>query len=341
MIAPSGFFKTTAASNQHQDHYQVIQVGGKPFHAFAVAFIDYVENGHPVQEATIKKILGRFYQYFPEYVRSGHLSTPKERLSQLLHHARKAELVEHLAYVFRQVAVDELYAEPKNLAYREAFAELSPQTPKDFLRENTTPLPSCALKALAKQLNMPLILSYTESGKDLRKYEASNSLNSPALKISIQSGRFYPAVRHVQEFNYVGQLNITVKPQPIAAEHEGTLAQVLQQIHESDMQLLQTYQQHYHQLDSMMKAQELSYHDLRESYIHLFPYNEQEAAYLRVLEEKMHPQTGNGDALVVKVPQMMIKALASWMTVGAVNDEQLEERLFNRLDAVPTPAPGH
>ncbi len=145
-----------------------INVGNEQFHAVAVALIDSLQStsqrGH---DATLKKILERFYQHFPKYVSAQPYLTLSERMGMLLNSSRKSELVECMAYVLRQLAVDELYTHP--LMYREVFDGLSADTPKSYLRDPEVRLPASALNALAQVLGITITLSFKELGKELRK----------------------------------------------------------------------------------------------------------------------------------------------------------------------------
>ncbi|WP_196398910.1 transposase [Legionella saoudiensis] len=144
----SGFFKAPVENAQNQGkEYEYINVGGEQFHAVAVALIDYLQNNLPINDAAIKKILSRFYQYFPQHVTNdAYLTTPKERMSRLLSNSRKSELVECMAYVLRQLTVDKLFEDHLNLIYRDVFANLPPDTAKSYLRDMKTVLPPSCFK---------------------------------------------------------------------------------------------------------------------------------------------------------------------------------------------------
>ncbi|MGL5741600.1 MAG: transposase [Legionella sp.] len=173
MALTSGFFTNKTLSHQGakpSDEYTFIDVGSDQFHAAAVALIDALQSSaQRGNEVVLKKILERFYQHFPKYISNQPYLTLPERMGILLNSSRKSELVECMAYVLRQLAVDELYTHP--LKYREIFDGLSAETPKSYLRDPQVELPASALNALAHALGMDITLSFKELGKELRKRE--------------------------------------------------------------------------------------------------------------------------------------------------------------------------
>ncbi|STY21491.1 Uncharacterised protein [Legionella steigerwaltii] len=169
----AGFFNNRAYVHHEprpRAEYRFINVGTEQFHAVAVAMIDSLQStSQRGNDAILKKILERFYLHFPKYINNQPYLTLPERMGMLLNSSRKSELVECMAYVLRQLTVDELYTHP--LMYRDVFDGLSADTPKSYLRDPTVKLPSSALKALAQTLGISVTLSFKEIGKELRKRE--------------------------------------------------------------------------------------------------------------------------------------------------------------------------
>ncbi len=163
----SGFFSNKTYGYKPREEYSFINVGNEQFHAAAVALIDSLYSAQRGNDAVLKKILERFYHYFPRYVASQPFLTLPERMGILLNNTRKTELVECMAYVLRQLTVDEIYIHP--LKYREVFNGLSAETPKNYLRDPKVKLPPSALNALAHALGITVTLSFKEPGKELRK----------------------------------------------------------------------------------------------------------------------------------------------------------------------------
>ncbi|KTD72358.1 hypothetical protein [Legionella tucsonensis] len=169
----AGFFSNRAFVQQEprpRAEYSFINVGNEQFHAAAVALIDSLQSSNQRgNDATLKKILERFYQHFPKYISNQPYLTLPERMGMLLNSSRKSELVACMAYVLRQLTVDELYTHP--LKYIEVFDGLSAETPKSYLRDPEVKLPPNALNALAHALGITVTLSFKELGKELRKRE--------------------------------------------------------------------------------------------------------------------------------------------------------------------------
>lgn len=339
MVARSGgFFSAPVYDTRKQGSvYEYIHVGGELFRAVAVTLIDYLQSDAPVNDMTLKKILGCFSYYFPQYITNDtYLITPRERMGQLLNNSRKSELVECMAYVLRQLTVDELYADPLNLAYRELFAGLSVDTPKSYLRDVKTSLPTSALNALGKSLNLPMILSFNEIDKELRKREATSDDEQPALFLQIQGNKYYPGVKRKTDFIYVGQLAVTVKPAMLGQEQEESMVDILAAITEDNRKLLHAYTQQRHAFLSMVAADELSYEQLRDLYINFLPMQKHSAAFIMQLAQDRHPiiaAISAMDASLVnskqKKTELLINVLASWIVAGVVNKDKLFEAMEN------------
>ncbi len=332
----SGFFKTPALHGQRQSNYEIINVGGEQFHAAAVALIDYMQNGLAINDSTVKKILGRFYEYFPQYTNNdAYLTTPKERLSRLLQTSRKSELVECMAYVLRQLTVDEIMANPLNLNYRAIFADFNQETSVKDLRDPKTQLPVIALKALQSVLELPITLSFKELGKELRKQENLGQPGQHGLVIQVQGDKYFPAVNHKADFAYVGQLAVTVKP-VVSDEQENTIKQILAEIHAADQEILRAYEQQQNTILSMVAAGELSYAQLRDYYIELLPYQDNNAGYIRQLQQAAHPiLVGAPESAGKNTVEERARALASWIVADAIKADALFDRIDNTIPAQP------
>lgn len=328
----SGFFRAPVNEAQKQGGgYEYINVGGEQFHAAAVALIDYLHSDLPASDATLKKILGSFYHYFPQYISNDAYLTPKERMGRLLSNSRKSELVECMAYVVRQLTVDELYADYLNLAYRDVFAPLSADTPKSHLRDMETPLPPCALNALEQSLQIPIALSWVQSDKVLRNSGGVVQNERAALVLQDQGDGFYcPGVKRKTDFAYVGQLAITVKPIVSVKEQEGVMADIVNAIAEENRNLLQEYIKQRNMLLNVIADGELSYEQLRTLYTAFYPMQEHNAAFITQLEPKTHPVDARAP---LNSEQWNIKsrcgALASWVVAGVVSQDHLFEKIEN------------
>jgi hypothetical protein len=327
MGARTGFFSPI---KQMGENNTVINAGGGQFQATAVALIDYLQSNSQVNDATLKKILGRFYQYFPQYVNNEHLTTPKERMARLLNNSRKSELVECMAYVLRQLAVDELYADHLNLNYRKIFANVTAETSKGHLRDPKVALHKSALIALEQTLGLPIILSFKEPGKELRKLEKRTEYGQSALVLQIQEeDKYYPTVKRKADFTYVGQLAVSAKPEVIPAEQEGTMADMLAAIQSDNQELLHAYEQQRHTILSMVKAGEITHQQLRDHYIALFPLLPHKASYIMRLEHAIHPIIAGVSLDSEQRTVDLANTLASWIAANVIKEDQLFDRIEN------------
>ncbi|MDR3442565.1 MAG: hypothetical protein P4L65_06060 [Legionella sp.] len=339
----TGFFSNRALPKQVQGKqgavYDLIDAGGELFHATAVALIDYMSLTPRVNDVTLKKILERFYQYFPRYISNQSYLRLADRMQMLCTNSHKSKVVECMAYVLLQLTIDELLADP--LEYREIFDGLSTETPKGYLRDPKTVLPAIALAALAKTLDLTIALTYKELDKELGKrvlyMGASKSLN-PALVIQVQhdaaaaeSYVYFPGVKCKKDFDSVGQLAIT-GPQPVenAREHEGTLAETIALIKENNATLLHDYEHHRTALLSMVNAGELSSVQVRDHYIALLPA--EDASFIMKLAQAKQPMIAGVPVASEKaIVESRVGALASWAAAGLIESDAL----YSRIDAAP------
>ncbi|MFJ1268753.1 hypothetical protein ACD661_09325 [Legionella lytica] len=328
----SGFFKAPVENAQIQGkEYEYINVGGEQFHAVAVALIDYLQNNSPINDAVLKKILGRFYQHFPQHASNdAYLTTPKERMTRLLSNSRKSELVECMAYVLRQLTIDKLYEDHLNLIYRDVFANLPIDTAKSHLRDIKTILPPVALKALEDSLNIAINLSFQEPDHELRRRDAIVDQEQPALGLQVQGNKYYPEVKRKADFTFVGQLAISTKPTGMPNEQEGKMNDIMTAISAENRELLHAYEQQRNAFLSMVAAGELTATQLRELYIRFLPMQEYNASFITRLEQETHPViTATPVSAEKRMVQLLTNALASWMIAGAVDKDQLFEHLEN------------
>ncbi|QMT58701.1 hypothetical protein [Legionella sp. PC997] len=333
----AGFFSNRAYVHQEakpRAEYNFINVGNEQFHAVAVAMIDSLQSvSQRGNDATLKKILERFYLHFPKYINNQPYLTLPERMSMLLNTSRKSELVDCMAYVLRQLAVDEIYTNP--LMYREVFNGLSADTPKSYLRNPEVELPSSALKALAQALEISITLSFKELGKELRKrevYEGETGSNKINLVIQVQGDQHFPAVKHKADFAYVGQLAINA-PKPIehTKEQGETLSDIIGLIAEDNKQLLQSYEQWRKTILSMVVAGELNRKQLVRLYITFLP-----AQMNNTISSAL--EHANRKPVIAGIPQereqqmieLLANALSSWISTKQVEPDSLFDQIENQ-----------
>lgn len=339
-MAHTGFFYNALAKqeNKRVSEYSCIPVGGEQFHALAVALIDCFKNATRINEASVKKILERLYSYYPKLVSTQPYLTPADRMGLLVNSSRKSEVVECLAYVLRQLVVDELYANPLN--YREAFAGLSCDTLSSYLRQSNTILPVSALRALTEVLGMNITLIFTEHGKELRGREiySSSLTNVPKFEVSIQvqGNEYFPLVKNKADFVYVGQLAITpLKPIDNVINQTSTIAEVLELIKSDNKHIKHAYDQTRKSLMSMVDTGELTKEKLITYYIEFLPQNYMAhistTAFFAGLEQldKYPVVVPNSKDSKHQVAKLLVDALAGWISTKQLDADQL----FDRIDS--------
>jgi hypothetical protein len=339
MVVSSNFFKTQQPVGQESKQNEVIDVGGQQFHAAAVALINYFQHAPHINGGVIKKFLSRFSQCFPQFFSENNhsLLTPKEHLKKLLH-IPITELVGRVADVLKQLAVDELLANALDLTYRPVFEHLTSETPKSYLRDPRTPLPMCALKAMAKNLGLPLVLSFKEPpAKGLGKQEKSGDFDQSALVIQIQGDAYYPVVNHKEGFQKGLFSTASLIAVPVSEEKD-TMGEILQSIKEDNLKRLHSYEQQVHTILAMIKAKELDHQQMLNFYITLLPNQGTDAAlFIRKLAQGTQPLIVRNVIDTEQHTFDLAHALASWIAADLIKKEQL----FDQIDNLPSPSLGH
>lgn len=339
----NNFFKASQqtasqqTTSQQPEKYEVINVGGEQFHAAAVALIDSLRCHAPISVGAVKRLVDNFSKYFPQSFLNveDSLTPPKENLGRLLR-IRTPELVERMAYVLRQMAIDEVYANYLELTYRPIFSAVAGQIPTPDLRDPNTSLPSCVLTALDKVLGVPITLSFKETDKCLRKQETSmHEQHDGGFTIQVQGNLYHPVVRRKEDYGQIGRLTIAINPEQQPAEPNRTMADMFTGIDKQNQQDDQEYKRQLHRILMMYTNRELPYEDLRNFFIALYPMRGNDTAvFIR--------QLANSNTLVQDAPSAsseqkavdLAKALASWIAADLIQEEQL----FQRIDNLPTPS---
>lgn len=331
----TGFFNRTPAGKVEKQgipEHKFIHVGGDQFHALAVSLIDYFRNTTRVNDASLKKILERFYSHYPKYISNQPYFTPAERMGMLINGARKSEVVECMAYVLRQLAVDEIYAHPLN--YREAFDGLPASTSRDYLRQTTTPLSPEVIRALSQALGLTITLSFTDHGKELRKrvVYTNNSMSGPNAEIvlQVQGKNYFPGVKNESDFAYVGQLAVKA-PKPVEQTTSATIADLVDLIAADNKRLLRTYSQWRQNLLTMLRVDELTTARLMALYIKFLPsqsgvvVNPSEF-FSRLTETETKPVSTDLKS-ANHVNELLASSLAGWISSSQVDPDLLFEHV--------------
>ena len=331
MLPSTSFFKrpVTVAPKKPHVESSFVDVGGDPFRALAVAFIDNLKRGVRLSDSSLKNILERLFTYFPDYKINQAYLTPAERMGLLVNSSRKSEVVHCLAYVLRQLTVDALLANPT--AYPESFYGLSAQLSKDHLRQKDTPISRSALAALAAVLNIHLILSCKEVGKDLRMRQVycGTGVDTPYFEVvlQVQGNRYFPRVKNKNDFAYIGQLAIKA-PEPIAPVCDESIAEVLEHIASKDAQLWSGYEEYRIILKNALADNKLTERDLINVYVSFLPQESSAQRFAHI--EQMNKKIIVGEApesLEKQTLALLVNSLARELSMGHIPVDSFFEQL--------------
>lgn len=305
MTRTSFFGHLDTTTKRHTRHY--LKVGMNPFAALAVVLIDKATSAVYLPEAVLKHILERLTMYFPKYKQDMYSGTPEQQFNFLVTHwLHSSELIACLAYVLRQEAVDELYANPLVREYQSIFEFFNRDTPKDKLRQEDTLLPVAVFAALAKKLHITLTLSFREPGKELRKRQSYQSGTSfgDMVDIKVSHERYFPSVMHPEHFIHVGQSSVHVPPPVITGSTE-TLSTIIDAIiHDRKRVALQ--KEHYK--TALRDIGILTKETLLCLYGDFLPAHCVRSFVFADESEKKH-----------SVNELLIDAMAEWMSTGQVD----------------------
>lgn len=337
----SGFFNKTPASpgKKQETVYRYIPVGHKQFQAVAVALMDNFKNVARVNEAGLKKILERFFVHFPKFVSLQPYLTASERMQMLISSSRKSEIVDCIAYTLRQLAIDEIYANPAS--YYDVIEAFDPSTAQDKLRLPSTALHVSAFRALTQSLGITIILSLTQPGKELRQricYQ-NDAVSAPKFEVTIKlHGKKYFSRVHKDnqaDFTYVGHLaSSTAKPVELPSDPQDTLESLYQVIAADHSILRELFEQHYNRLIGMVEKGELTKGQLLSLYGAFIPVNNtltsSEADFFNQLISEGNTSQGIDHEMSLEqhLQHGMVSKLSGWMSTNQVDPD----KLFDRLD---------
>lgn len=240
---------------------------GDVFSALAVVMMDALFNKPKLYQKAFGLLLGRYDRYFL-LAKTGRYLTLSEHVQHLLNQKGLARVIDEIAYVLRQLAVDEFCTNP--VLYRSVWRQKSPVTPKQ-LRESTMFIDgSVVLAALSCKLDLSIVLQTLERDKELYK---SNHYG-PAVPISnkliirLQDNSYY--LPYVLVKTYFNPLIDAAHP-PLCASNvvhsDPELSSILKVLKEDEESRLVAFNSHVRRLSIMVAAGELDEERLRRIYI--------------------------------------------------------------------------
>ena len=342
-MATAGFFDRTPPSlAKHSPGPNPIEIGGYQFQALAIAMMDNLKESTKAQEPLVKAVLAHFFYYYPHTKPSQSYLTPAERMQLILGSAKKSEMVACMAYVLRQIALDELWAKP--LLYREAFNDIEPSMTKGELAEARQNLSPLVLKALANALNIDIILSIVEPQKELPlriSYKTSSESPLLSMQLQLEGENYKPAVKRKADFMHINPVVRQIEPTKTNHSHE-KLSEILPQIAADNTRLYNTYKQASTQLMNWVSKGQLDKQSLMDLYIQFLPRDAQIDAvgsplfFLALEQAKKDNSIFSSGPINIEndIVKQMVDTLSGWVSIQKIDADALFKAIeIKQLDA--------
>lgn len=349
-IATQGFFRPADASLTPEKEPRLTPAGqdaDSMFRAFVMTLLDSMQAHPKTNSDLLGAILTRHFTFFPEHRSSiSGLLTAKERMQQLLQDVPQSKLINTMAYTLRQMAIDEILANPT--AYRPAFSGVALGLTEQLMRQPGTPLHQCALIALATVLAMPLEILETNTGQDLhRRYQHNLRLEktstNPRLVVQKKEDQYFARVSHPELFN----LKSHVLQNGSAVAQEGLSSQKLLHavalIKKDDARLQKQYTTLVNRLATMLQAGEITKADLIDAYSRSIPTQDIASMHnldSKYMQEKQIEPALSADSKTLDASVMpLVHALSKAMVLGYMQEEQVFNAIDSRhaTDRLPNP----
>lgn len=277
-IAKPSFFGSAkshiASSVKNARSASFIDVGGHgdcEFRSLTVGIIDnFISYPRKQNTELLSKLLGAYYQYFPQY-RSNMpgLVTPVDRMQQLINRMPMAMLVQTMGYVLRQMAVTELCSNPWR--YRGAFVEKNENTSPTEMRRQGTWIDESAIAAIAHVLSMPIKIQEVDRLKTLplcRHYPPTDASSMSPIVLEHQGNRYQVKTMSTERFQAVGNQSIpSIQPVEDLPVRDPSMPELLAKIAAEDHRMMKVFEDRSNQLSLMVEAQELNLEKLLAIYV--------------------------------------------------------------------------
>ena len=322
-----------------------LDVGGNGdcgFRAIAAGIIDnFLEQSSHLRGDLLKKVLDAHFNYFPQQkTLMPGLVKPADRMAQLIRTTRMGELVQSLAYTLRQMAVDELCANPEN--YRGAFVTQHENTSPETMRQPTIWIDESSIAALSNALDLPVNVVLGDHYQTLRKRLRYNeAAANPPVEIRLQGEHYIPRLVHSDRFSLVKtQTDKVLQPHVSAGVDDPSLSDILAKIAAEDKRLVLSFEATCNRLNFMVANGELSQDDLLSIYIGGMDHSDylsNRAKHASVEHGNqdffnliINAQKGNGQFTGSNVPKMtdeLIHAISRAISIGHMSDEVIDKKL--------------
>lgn len=269
-IMPAHFFTAVPPIIKQKN---LINVGGNGdcgFRSIAAGIIDNYLSHKKRNSELFSSLLSQYYEMFPEDKALSRALTLEEKLQVLTNTPiHKHEFLVKFAFLLRQCAVDELERHPGK--YPGAFIQNHEKTAPQIMREQYTWVDESALAALAKSLNLPLVVSYLTAKENIPvkfNYGPKAAAVQTEIHIQLCNQHYCPKVTHTDWFSLSITKTVMNEPQlnPVAKEGP-SLKQILDQIAQMDKKILSEFEHHKTLLTQMLNDGSLAKSALIDLYI--------------------------------------------------------------------------
>ncbi|KTD28762.1 OTU domain-containing protein [Legionella israelensis] len=332
-------------------------VNDSGFRAMAAAIVDGFYTSSRRFDPVLKRFLSQYYLYYPEFKLRG-LMTVTDHMNFLCETNNlgvgKPELLNTMAFVLRQMAVDEMLKHPD--LYRDAFIEAKKgKSSLQDMRLPGTPIHKVCMAALASVLDVPVQLSVKEAHKELpsrlqynKKAEVSGK---PLVQIQLNGQYYFPKLKNPERFKSVTQRQARkVNPRELEKQ-DPSITEVTEKIAENEQGILNLYEDTQKRLEALVVDGELSKKDLLDLYISIMSYSEDSEipvkvglehgnqAFIDTIQTRWQRLPAEENQSVEKAlpkdHQDLIDALARAVGVGQISQEKLFAAVEEHISPTP------
>lgn len=353
--AMQSFFSTPkmkASTASIQKKVAFVNVGGNGdcgFRSVAAGFLDNFIAQNRVKNDVLAKVLKKHFQLFPSHcTHVAGLVTPSERMQMLLDKISTPELIPSLGFTLRQLAVDELVANPSK--YRGAFTNINEGTSPESMRKENTWIDESAIAAIAQVLQTPIKVKVVQADRELPySLNYNEQGTNPKIVVQLQNKHYVPRVANVERFSKATSLAArNIAPQSIE-NTDKSIEQILKEIAEDDKRINSEFEANKTRLTTMVFAGELNKKDLvtlyvngmnnsdylqgRTKYVGIEHGNQHFFETLRAAQkgqEVVSPQKGTYDEQVVAA---LIGGIARAVSIGQMDPNVVFEHLDNKQES--------
>lgn len=332
----------------------LVDVGGNGdcgFRAISAGIIDNILTHANINQNLITSILDKYSNYYPKEVYiSNRLATPFE-IIKLIIESNTAKAVIKIAYVLRQIAVDELIKNPTK--YPGVFVTNHEGTSPTKMREYGTWVDESIISALANALNIPIKVKVVEAGKEIPvnlfyQEKNVNLVTNPAVVVVLDGEHYKPRLIKDEKFNTVRQFSSNdILSELVNHEVDLDLECILAEIDQDNIRLIESFETTRDRLLTMLEDGEASkdklllvyingmqhsdYLDGRVKYIGLEYGNE---AFFSALDNARHKINTPHTSYDEQITTELVHALARAVSIGQMNEQDIYDVLENSTSSI-------